>query len=512
MDFRSLGSSLMSTLQEAKCIEHFNRRHLKQTLGSELDLSSGSLVTRNICYKTSSNIIRQQNLQIHIDCVNLSDAAFKILHGKYRRCLGIRICWHFMNFESSTPIIQIRENLVRFRDMQKYAVTLNDVFLNYISKQKIQFELYAAYENKEKHIGRSVMDLRDFLQCAQKEISQQLEILSLNKFKLFRKCQHNNRRMGVLALRYCLKPLSLTELPRVLDKVELEELYHKLHQNISSELLHDSDSILRIQNMHSTSALQEAKAKSLGVSVSDYSFVCNILDKVLDADEFLPMSKEEIDKKNRLKKINYDKSLEEYAILSGTHPKDALIYANDNIKVRNYDQRFNYESAVIINVISLHLNEEKYPLRKHEVREFYVEYSFLSRTGRDMETLSLPLLESRIIEYNFKRTFLIDNDSHRHDCKMIAKMIKDKESIKFIIIEEPIEDISRFQICKEVGLVEVNLFQLIQSEDNVVTDLYPIMDIRAPNDHIGYLKVSFWGVQAMRTVALKVLTSYVVHK
>lgn len=513
MDFRTLGSSLMNTMGKDNYEEYFNRKQLRQKLGSEVDISSTSLVTKHISYRTSSTLTRQQNLEIHIDYVHLSDAALKALNSRYRRCLGIRICWRLMNFESTTPIIQVRENLVRIKDIQKYTMSLNDVFLNHISKQSINFDLYASYDGKENHIGRSEMDLRDFLRCTEKDVSRQLDIFSLRKFKLFHRCQHTTK-LGVIALRYCLKPLSLTEVPRVLDKIELEELYYKLHQHISSEMLNCSQNNSFLCNKQSSTALQQNKAKKIGASCSEYCFIRTILDDILNKDDFLSSNEKGEDQhirkwKNRL---NYRKSLEEYAILCGTNPKQANSYSNVQIKVRDYDKNYKYESAIIINVMSLHLDKDKFPLKKSEVREFYVEYSFLSRTGKDMETLSLPLLENRIIQYNFKRTFLIDNDNHYYDCKMIARMVRDHKPIRFMIIEEPIEDVSRFQICKEVGYAEVDLFHLIQTEENAVIDLYPVMKLATPEHTIGYLKLGFWGVQAMRATALRILTPYASRK
>lgn len=508
MDFKALGSNLMSSFNEGKFIEHFNRQQLKESLGSEIDISSTSIVTRNIARQPSSSITRQQSLEIHIDSVLLSDVALKILNGKYRKCLGIRVCWHFLNFESTTPIIQVRQNVVRIADMQKYNITLNDVFLNHISNQKIYFDVYGAFDAKEKLLGRSEMDMKDLLNCTQKEVPLRLEILSLKKFHFFKRCQNINNKMGVLTMKYCLKPLSLTELPKVLNRMELEELFYKLHRAVSSELLKDSNSVCVLPcEGKSPSSIHEAKAKKMGISVSDYGFIYNLLNNIIDGDEFSPI-KEEPHMRMLKRRINYEKTLEEYAILSGTKPENVAVFMSDDVKIRNYDKRFSYESAVIINVMSLKLSEKKYPLKEDEIHEFYVEYQFLSRSGKDMESLSLPLLENRMIEYNFKRTFLIDNNRNHYDCKMLAKWIRDKKAIRFVVVEEPIEDVNRFQICKEIGFAEVYLFDLIQTEENVITDLYPIMDANNLNVHIGHLKVSIWGVQAMRNTALRVLAPY----
>ncbi|GJQ67924.1 hypothetical protein Trydic_g16683 [Trypoxylus dichotomus] len=275
--------------------------------------------------------------------------------------------------------------------------------------------------------------------------------------------------MGILAVRYCLKPLSLTELSQVLDKVELEELYHKLHLTPSSELLNDSQSIFHMDSMQSPIAIRDAKAKKLGVSVSKYNLISNILDGILNGDEFLSATESEYYIRKQKRKSNYNKSLQEYAILSGTNPLNASRYEKDNVRIRDYDKCRVYESAVVVNIISLQLDEKKYPLKKDEVREFYVEYSFLSRTGRQMETLSLPLLENRIIEYNFKRTFLIDTTNHYGDCKLLAKMVRSKKSIGFTIVEEPVEDASIIGFGSHSdALNEVTLFSVCRIIEMVV--------------------------------------------
>lgn len=114
---------------------------------------------------------------------------------------------------------------------------------------------------------------------------------------------------------------------------------------------------------------------------------------------------------------------------------------------------------VSIEIISLQISDQDV-LSNPEIKQLYIEYSFLGSKGHLLETpISLPKPENgkEKLNYNFRKTFEFDTikDSGKQIADFIDMLREDsKTKIRFLIINEPkqfdgIKD-STLE-CKEVG-------------------------------------------------------------
>lgn len=204
--------------------------------------------------------------------------------------------------------------------------------------------------------------------------------------------------------------------------------------------------------------------------------------------------------------------LEEYAILCGDDPTvvNSPTWKETNLP-KVYLRTFSahpsyYYPEVVIYIHSLKLFENCGSIKDESINGFYLEYSFLSHEGIDMESTALPKLpNTNIFRFNFKKTFPIDLASNFADCKMLANMIKHQKTIVIEVISEPVEDMRKVQSCEIVGYCEIGLFDLIQLEDNVLKAKFEVKSFKNNSEAIGYLRITFSGIQAMRNVALQIL-------
>lgn len=204
-------------------------------------------------------------------------------------------------------------------------------------------------------------------------------------------------------------------------------------------------------------------------------------------------------------------TLQEHAILSGKDPESIRWrqWRDENtsdVRFRTImDEEIEYEPVVIITVQHLELLPISQVMLDESIKLIYIEYSFLTHTGLELETKSLPKTAEGIIVYNFVKRFEIGIHKDNIDTQVLAEHIKANQSIKFTAVHEPIEDPEELQTCLALGSCEINLFNLAQHVSNTREEVYPLKNAKTGAQDIGHLKIRFDGVRAMRTVALTLL-------
>ncbi|RZC33937.1 hypothetical protein BDFB_011157 [Asbolus verrucosus] len=172
---------------------------------------------------------------------------------------------------------------------------------------------------------------------------------------------------------------------------------------------------------------------------------------------------------------------------------------------RTEEERYDELSITIVKLTFL---EGSAPLKNNAIQQIYTEYSFLNFEGPEMETpfsFPKPRANEEIV-FDFKKTFSIDVEINHDTCRLLTNMIKIREKIKFVVVNEPFETCdSSFQVCQEIGYAEVSLNEVLKLEENSHTCQYEIIDSRNPMTVVGYMTVTIEGILAMRRVALLIL-------
>lgn len=262
-----------------------------------------------------------------------------------------------------------------------------------------------------------------------------------------------------------------------------------------------------------TSAIQTEQ--TLSPTESEYASFKEALDLVLARNKALRTTQSEIsvELKDRVKWLheesNWRRTLQEYTILCGEDPGGVQWrqWRDENtagVQLRRYpstDAAYEPVVGIVIERMELFANSDIYKNNEHE--QFYVEYSFLSYEGPDMETKSQP--KGLAVTYNFRKAFDVNLETKRKDCELLARMVSQKIPLRFTVVSEPFPDGSLWQTCEAVGECSVDIFALLQLEENENTDAYPISRI-GKEGTIGHLVVTISGLQAMRRTALSILT------
>ncbi|XP_047041872.1 uncharacterized protein LOC124645933 [Helicoverpa zea] len=123
-----------------------------------------------------------------------------------------------------------------------------------------------------------------------------------------------------------------------------------------------------------------------------------------------------------------------------------------------------------ITVLWLALNEECEAMIDPHVQRVYVAYTFLGRTGAELETpISLPKPKHYVDKcyFNFRKTFeLEDTDllklSHMARCRAASKMSEnERDCIVFSVVSEPPEDPLGLESCEDIGYAYLYLGDLL---------------------------------------------------
>lgn len=215
---------------------------------------------------------------------------------------------------------------------------------------------------------------------------------------------------------------------------------------------------------------------------------------------------------------NWKRTLQEHAILNGQNPADInwRQWRNESaggvIKPRKFTSTpGNTPKTLTITIHSLLLDKSSSVLLDPKVNQIYVEYSFLDYQGEQFETpISLPKPDRshsiRPLIFDFSKQFIFDPTTNVEDCQKLAEKVLAKAKIQFLIISEPFSTDFEILDCEEIGNVEVDYYELVDVEEDIVCKDYPVKSLRGGGEDIGMLNISFLGTGLVRQIALHYLT------
>ncbi|CAH0592120.1 unnamed protein product [Chrysodeixis includens] len=162
-----------------------------------------------------------------------------------------------------------------------------------------------------------------------------------------------------------------------------------------------------------------------------------------------------------------------------------------------------------ITILWLALNEECEAMVDPHVQRVYVAYSFLGRTGADLETpVSLPKPKHYVDKcyFNFKKTFeLEDGDlpllGHMARCRAASKVSEDaKDCIVFTVVSEPPEDPLGLESCEDIGYAFLYLGDLLaySAGSPGYTEVVPVRAAAGGAAVCGVLAVRLDGLDVVR--------------
>ncbi|CAL7949954.1 unnamed protein product [Xylocopa violacea] len=158
------------------------------------------------------------------------------------------------------------------------------------------------------------------------------------------------------------------------------------------------------------------------------------------------------------------------------------------------------KNSITIEVINMILYPKSFVMQNPEYQLLYVEYCFLGYCGADMESVSMrkPQPPQQNLMYNFKKTFLMDEEKHSLQYNILRSMLDDEidSNIKFIVVCEPLPEETDTKECEEIGYALLNIREYALAENEKVVSL-PLFAING-DEQIGFLKVCVWGLDKIR--------------
>ncbi|XP_063981710.1 uncharacterized protein LOC135164878 isoform X2 [Diachasmimorpha longicaudata] len=157
--------------------------------------------------------------------------------------------------------------------------------------------------------------------------------------------------------------------------------------------------------------------------------------------------------------------------------------------------------AVVIRIERLNLFPRCRLLKDGDIKQLYVEFSFLGNFGLDLETVAVPIPKNPPYQlfFNYMKKFDIDEKSHSDQRKKLEEMLSDEvnSTVKFTIVHEPLMEEMETKDCIEVGHAYLNL------KEHVLTgghhDISLLVSNTEGSDTIGTLKVTLLGADAIRS-------------
>lgn len=435
-------------------------------------------------------------LRFTIVNLKLSKNCFKYLKNTYGQHIRMQINWQFSKFDDEVLSPghlndSDKSNTIEFDFTNKYTLDINIGFLDCVSKDPIKFQLYAVVAKQSHLVGRGTHLIGD--------------INAMNNLKKDARVWIQNPEIdkGYIATVYISYRFSC-------------------HHNLLNSLYMQKQSRQPSLTPSLTKKILQAKSlTNVGITSSEVRNFQDGLFLVLNRNKALKTTQSEIsielkDRADWLKyEANWKQTLQENAILHGKDPTQIVWRQwreadTAKIKLREYSEKQqHYKSVLEITVKTLSFYYGSAPMTDNSVQQVYVEYSFLNKSGPEMETpLSLrkPTNPDDILRFNFTKSFSIDLEKDYEDCKILANMIRNEESIRFVFISEPLEDPNKpIQVCKEIGYVNVNLADVVQCQENNASFRYEVLGIKPPNSPVGLFVCKFQGILAMRRMALQFL-------
>ncbi|XP_044269858.1 uncharacterized protein LOC123014690 [Tribolium madens] len=409
--------------------------------------------------------------KMYLHQIKISRCCHAYIRRFFQGDIFITIKWSMFEFEEFiTSPEKLDHNKTKFDFTIKYALELDEDFVYRISETPITFKLHAVCDGTEIFLSQTQFFVDNILEVVNHKQSQRLFFTSIDvdpngeniayldvwyKFT----CKQKTLRSLFPTTKVNTKKKSMTKIADLLS-----DKFSKKSQNFGtvhvtdSEFDHFADSVLLVLNRN----------KVLKTTQSDINT--------------------ELQERVRWLRFeaNWKQTLQENAILHGKNPEDVIWRQwreedTANVRLRTYDDytQKTYEPELTITIVDLYFLEGCSVLKNDQIRQFFVEYSFLGQEGPEMETpfsVAKKQAEERIV-FNFSKTFPINKDYNPKNCKLLTDLIKKDDIIKFTVVSEPLETADKpIQTCTEIGYAEVPFSELIQVEENTDSYEYEIID------------------------------------
>ncbi|KAJ8735223.1 hypothetical protein PYW07_006843 [Mythimna separata] len=165
-----------------------------------------------------------------------------------------------------------------------------------------------------------------------------------------------------------------------------------------------------------------------------------------------------------------------------------------------------------ITVLWLALNEKCEAMMDPRIQRVYVAYSFLGRSGAELETpVSLPKPKHYVEKcyFNFTKVFELEEADlaklgHMAKCRNTNGSANEKDCIIFAVVSEPTEDPLGVETCEDIGYAYLYLGDLLAySAGSVVyTEVMPVRAANGSSSVSGVLAVRVHGLHVVRRCLL----------
>lgn len=447
--------------------------------------------------------IEQATFELSIISLGLSESFVERMKTVFEKPISFRISWDFYDFAPTlTPIKSLDNTTYKYSLTVAYKVKIDEQFVHYIYETSVIFSMLLVQDgNSDICIASGKLSIKNIVDDPKTRLYSNVELFAVDK-----KVIDMNNRCAVLFLSYRIGSESRR------FSTFLPGRSNNMPRSISEYSLTGSVSDTSLDFVK-----ESANARLVKPSDSEYACFRESLALVLNRNKALHTTQSEIsmELRDRAKWLHEEakwrRTLQENAILSGEDPhkvgrrqwKDEK---TAGVRLRNFPSRVQvYEPEIVITIHKLRLYPNTTIARNEDVEQVFIEYSFLDKEGPELETPQSFPKSLAPIEFNFTKKYEIDLTDQRENCELLAEMIKNRESLKFTIVSEPIEDETKCQTCEEIGVCSVGLFELMQLEKNEDKDYYPVKNVNDSAEEIGCLEIEFVGIQVMRNVALKIL-------
>lgn len=391
----------------------------------------------------------------------------------------MRVCVTLMNYEvKHKDFTNNRDKTVNFR--AEYHVQITPTFVENLANKTALLELYALENGNCKLVATGDLHLKTMLYLPQTRLTTMVDMFSTNFSN-----RAINRHIGQVTVKMRLW----------ISRTNTDEDIFDSKTDLFN--MADADTNKEFIEVQLPSA-KSSKDSLFNVEIHDSSSINDFKD-IHQAGKTPP------------KVPDFRRSIEEYAVLKGN--TSALIKLCKlrqeqlvNVPVRSYSlANFKYKPELIIDISECVLLPEGFVMRSEDIKFLFVDYSFLSHEGPGMESrLKTKPRNLNVINFRHVKLFSINPVHNLKDCRTLAMLIRNNECLNIDLVNEPVEDKSQVQACQVVGTGAINLFELVQEEEDEISLKVPILTTYEKL-HVGFFVVNVVGVQAMREVALHIL-------
>lgn len=490
----------------------------------EEEMSSTQLHRQESSSKSAMVLTSNEGiLELHVTQLTLTELGIHYMRTMLKHPTYFRVFWNVLDFEpSSTGSTELEGLTYHYNLSLIYKVDVNENFLCSLAEWPIVFQLLATDQSSvsETFIARGELSLSNLLHDPKNKFHSSIDLYDID-VAISSSDTSISKCYGSLSVWYQISEELQNFAVSMLSKTSRNN--SSISQTSTISISNDSLDINRIGGKELTGRLSKKSIqvtlsnRSIKPTSSEYQSFQEALQLTLNRNKALRTTQSEISNeiKDRAKwlreEADWRRTLQEYAILKGEDPHKVMWRqwrdeSTAKVRLRNYPSvPVIHPPVVTITVNSFKLFPNAPIFKNQGIKSVYVEYSFLSREGPEMESKSASISKD-LVSLNFEKTFYVDLNRNSKNCGLLANMIKSRQLLRFAVIGEPAEDPKLCQNCEKIGTCIVDLFQLVQLEENVDRDYYPIKDASNATEDIGYLEITFSGILAMRRTALLILS------